>query len=140
MSKDYEFFEHTADIGVHVYGADLPALFTNAAAAMYEALGEWTTGNEQLPRSITLPAGNLEDLLHDWLSELLFEFEAHGRLFRDFQFEELSPTGGRVHATGCSIDPARSSPHEEIKAVTYHQLSVQQLPDGTWRATVIFDV
>jgi SHS2 domain-containing protein len=24
--------------------------------------------------------------------------------------------------------------------VTYHQLRVEQLPDGSWRATVIFDV
>ena len=39
-----------------------------------------------------------------------------------------------------TIDFARSHTTEEIKAVTYHQLRVEPLPDGTWRATVIFDV
>jgi len=137
---DYEFFEHTADVGVHVRGADLPALFTNAATALYAALGTWAKSSERHQRQIELPAGALEDLLHDWLSELLFEFDAHQMLFDQFEFSRLGPDGLRATATGAVIDLARSAPHEEIKAVTYHQLSVQQSPAGRWRATVIFDV
>jgi SHS2 domain-containing protein len=41
---------------------------------------------------------------------------------------------------GAAIDFSRSQTNEEIKAITYHQLQVEQRPDGTWRATVIFDV
>ena len=37
--KPYEFFEHTADIGVSVSGATLAELFEDAARAMYEAMG-----------------------------------------------------------------------------------------------------
>jgi SHS2 domain-containing protein len=41
---------------------------------------------------------------------------------------------------GGTIDYGRSQTNEEIKAVTYHQLKVEQQADGTWQATVIFDV
>ena len=138
--RNYEFFEHTADIGAHVYGATLPELFVNAARAMYAALGELRKGEERREKSVRLQAESVEDLLHDWLAELLFEVEAHHVLYDKFEVGELRL--GRMVATvrGGVIDFAQSRLKGEIKAVTYHQLKVEQLPDDSWRATVIFDV
>ena len=139
MTDGYEFFEHTADIGVRVFGRSLPDLFANATKAMYAALGEWTTG-ERVTRQISLPAGTHEDLLHDWLSELLFEFETRRLVFDHFEFTQLDDAGLKATVTGGIVELARSRPHEEIKAVTYHQLRVERGPGGQWRANVIFDV
>ena len=140
MPLRYEFFDHTADIGVHVYGATLAELFGNAAAAMYEALGKFELGARGEPRFLKLRADSPEDLLHDWLAELLYDLEAHHTLYDKIELTEVNQTHLAARLDGGKIDFARSQTNEEIKAVTYHQLRVEQMPDGVWRATVIFDV
>jgi SHS2 domain-containing protein len=140
MPKAYEFFEHTADIGAHIYGATLEELFRNAATALYETLGKLTKTERRQQKEIHLEAPTLEDLLHDWLAELLYEVESSHLLCDEIAIADLTPQ--RITATlrGGEIDFTRSETNEEIKAITYHQLRVEQLPDNTWRATVIFDV
>lgn len=138
--KTHEFFEHTADIGVRVYGATLPELFCNAARAMYEALGRLEKTGDRRQRSVELQAAGVEDLLHDWLAELLYEVEANQVLYDEIEIAGIEPGRLTARLGGGRIDFDRSQVHEEIKAVTYHQLSVAQTADGSWRATVIFDV
>ena len=159
MPKPYEFFDHTADIGVNMYGATLEELFRNAAQAMYEALGKLEKTGVRSQKSVELRAESLEDLLHDWLAELLYEVEANHILFDEIasltvcgravpgakgpvnRGEDAVPTFElRATLSGGTIDFSRSQTNEEIKAVTYHQLHVEQTADGRWRATVIFDV
>ena len=140
MAERFEFFEHTADIGAHIYGGTLEELFRNAAAALFEAFGMLQISGTASQRSVELKAGSLEDLLHDWLSELLYEVEANHVLYDDFEFLHLNSRGLKAALRGGTIDFARSQTTEEIKAVTYHQLRIEQLPNGTWHATVIFDV
>src|SRR5213594_2715816 len=132
MPAAYEFFEHTADIGVRVYGATLAELFENAARAMYEVLGELRKTEDRKQKTEELQAKSLEDLLHDWLAELLFEVEANHVLYDEI---EIEVGAGKLTASlrGGTIDFARSQTNEEIKAVTYHQLHVKQLPEG-WEA------
>jgi SHS2 domain-containing protein len=136
----FEFFEHTADIGAHIYGRTLEELFRNAAAALFEAFGALQKSGTGNQRSVELKTVSLEDLLHDWLSELLYEVEANHVLYDEFEFLHLNSQGLKATLHGETIDFARSQTSEEIKAVTYHQLRVEELPGGTWRATVIFDV
>jgi SHS2 domain-containing protein len=140
MAQEWEFFEHTADIGVRVTGATLPELFTNAARAMYDALGKLQKSEVRSQKSVELSADSVEDLLHDWLVELLYEVETSRVLYDEFEIRDLTAQKLVALLRGAEIDFDRSQPNEEIKAVTYHQLRVEELPDGSWRATVIFDV
>ncbi len=140
MPAPYEFFEHTADIGVRVYGASLPDLFGNAARAMYEALGEMKMVDRGLPKFVELRAATLEDLLHDWLAELLFEVEVNHMLYDVIEITGVASGKLTASLRGGAIDFARSQTNEEIKAITYHKLRVEQLGNVSWRATVIFDV
>jgi SHS2 domain-containing protein len=140
MPKRYEFFDHTADIGVHIYGATLPELFSNAAQAMYEVMGKLAKAESGKRREIKLEATTLEDLLHDWLTELLYDFAAHQVLYDRLDITEATPQRVVAIVSGSVVDFARSEPREEIKAVTYHKLRVEQTTDGRWQATIIFDV
>jgi SHS2 domain-containing protein len=138
--KPYEFFNHTADIGVRVTGATLPDLFVNAARAMYEALGELQKSGVGDQKPVSMEAATLEDLLHDWLADLLYEIETNHLLYDQFEIHELGPQRLTATLRGAEIDFDRSRTNEEIKAVTYHLLRVEQLENEAWRATVIFDV
>ncbi len=140
VAVPYEFFEHTADIGVTVYGTTLSELFLNAASAMYSALGKFELSSNEAQRTLNLETNSAEDLLHDWLTELLYELETHHVLYEQIDLTKVDRTSLSAGLCGGTIDFARSQTNEEIKAVTYHQLRVEQTPDGTWRATVIFDV
>lgn len=140
MAERFEFFEHTADIGAHIYGGTPAELFENAARAMYEALGQLQKSGASIEKPVELEAATREDLLHDWLAELLYEVEANHVLYDDFTFSHLDSQKLKASLRGGTIDFTGSQTNEEIKAVTYHQLRVESLPDGTWRATVIFDV
>src|SRR6059036_2306363 len=126
MPAGYEFFEHTADIGVRVYGQTLAELFENATRAMYEALGELRKTDDRRQKTVDLQAERLEDLLHDWLAELLLEVEVNHVLYDEM---EIEVGAGKLTASlnGGTINFARSQTNEEIKAVTYHQLRVKQL-------------
>ena len=136
----FEFFDHTADIGARVNGATLPELFGNAAGALYAAFGHLQKSGAARPKTVELAAETLEDLLHDWLAELLFEVETRHTAFDEIEMVVTPPGQLKATVRGRSIDFSRSQPRAEVKAVTYHQLRVEQLPDGSWQATVIFDV
>jgi SHS2 domain-containing protein len=140
MPAPYEFFEHTADIGVTVHGTTLAELFGHAAAALYEALGTFELAGPRTERVLALRADSAEDLLHDWLAELLYDLETRRVLYDQIDPIEATPASLSATLRGGTIDFDRSRTNEEIKAVTYHQLRVEQLPGGAWRATVIFDV
>lgn len=140
MTEPFEFFDHTADVGVRVYGASLAELFGNAARAMYGVLGRLQTPDSNCQKSIELHAESAEDLLHDWLTDLLYEVEVNHVLYDDFEIHELTPHLLKATVRGGTIDFGRSQTNEEIKAVTYHQLRVESQPDGSWRAVVVFDV
>ena len=136
--KPYEFFEHTADIGVRVNGRTQEELFTNAASALYDVQGRFELVNRRLLK-IELTAESVDELLVRWLSELLFRLSAENLVFQHYRLQFPDPRRLVAQVEGGAVNFDRSEVFEEIKAVTYHQLSVQQTPDG-WTATVIFDV
>jgi SHS2 domain-containing protein len=140
MNAGYEFFDHTADIGVNVNGATLEELFRNAAVALYEALGKFEFSKRLPEKLLKLRADSPEDLLRDWMAELLYDFEMQHVCYDRIKIAQISPNYVTANLDGGKVDFKKSQSNEEIKAVTYHRLNVMQLPDGTWRATVIFDV
>jgi SHS2 domain-containing protein len=140
MASPYEFFDHTADIGVHISGGSLQELFTNAAAALYAALGQLQRSDVGDQKLLEIQAATAEDLLHDWLAELLYEVETNHLVYNEVEITDLTPQHIAATLYGGEIDFDRSQVNNEIKGVTYHKLRVEQLPDTTWRATVILDV
>jgi SHS2 domain-containing protein len=135
----YETFEHTADLGLRIRSGDLNALFAEAGRALFslivDNLGDVRTA-EEIP--FTIKGNEAEDLLHDWLTELLFTFHVHRKLLAKFQMN-INTTGLTAIAQGENIDPQRHEINLEIKAITWHGLKVVQTPDG-WMAEVIVDI
>ena len=138
--KSYEYFDHTADIGVHIFGATFPELFGNAAVALYDTLGKFVMKGGSVERVIEVSSDGAEELMIEWLSELLFRFDVHGELYTKIEFESLGERRLRARVRGGVVDLTRSELNCELKAVTHHGAKVERLPDGRWQATIIFDV
>jgi len=82
---------------------------------------------------------DLEDLLVRWLSELLYLYDTQLLLCCTFHCTLLEPTHLTATVAGEPLDPDRHPIDTEIKAVTYHQIAVEQV-EGRWQARVIFDL
>jgi SHS2 domain-containing protein len=135
----YEYFEHTADLGIRVRAADLNGLFADAATALFAAVVdglESVRPAEQV--EISVEGTDLDYLLFDWLRELLFRFDADHLLLSQFEVA-VSETGLKASARGEPLDPARHLLSHEVKAITYHGLRVER-EDGGWVAEVIVDI
>jgi SHS2 domain-containing protein len=135
----YETFEHTADVGLRARAADLEGLFEDAAKALFSVIVVNLDAVRPLQEvAVRVEGLDHEDLLHDWLDELLYTFDTRHLLFSDFEVA-LDAHGLRATARGEPIDPRRHELDAEVKAITYHGLRVENHPDG-WLAEVIVDL
>ncbi len=135
----FEILEHTADIGFRARGRTLEELFENAGKAlMFVALDP--EGVEPRERAVIEAQGeDREALLVNYLSEVLFLWDARRFAMSGFRVLQLTPERVRAEAFGEPFDPARHSAKLIVKAVTYHQLHVSQ-DAGGWSAEVYLDV
>lgn len=130
----YEEIDHTADWAFRAFGHDLKELYQNAAYALF-ALEGALDAPSTLARDIEVSAIDREALLVQWLNELLFLHETQHETYQGFDISELTDTNLRATVQG-----ARSREITKlIKAVTFHDLRIQQMPNG-WQATLVVDV
>ncbi len=130
--------EVEADIGFEVWSETIEGLFREAALALYHIMVDVSKVEPVTSREVKLEASDLSMLLHSWLSELLFITDVEGLVFSEF---DVKIEDNRLEAVcrGEEINPEKHSPKTEVKAITYHRLSVKK-ENGTWRATVIVDL
>lgn len=135
----YETFEHTADIGLRARAADLNTLFVEAAKAFFSVIVENADAVQAVDDfSVTVEADQRDDLLYDWLAELLYLFDTEHVLLCEF---DVTVGDGGLTATvrGEPIDSDRHRLDMEVKAITYHELKVERDGDE-WLAEVIVDL
>ena len=134
----FETTEHTADIGLVARGATLEELFVNAARGMFAIIAGAVEVPPVLRREIAVEAPDLETLLVAWLNELLFRFETERVLFGEFRVQELEERRLRGEAAGAPLEDVGAPLEMELKAATYHDLSIKRTPTG-FEARVLFD-
>lgn len=137
--RPFRVLEHTADIGFEAFGATREGVFRNAARALIDLIVDLDTilPCEEVPVQVEGP--DPPSLLVNWLSEILYLHDAHGWLFCDFELRHLHDRSLSALARGEKFDPARHQAKLLVKAITYHQLALEQTPEG-WRAQVYVDI
>ncbi|MFA6216483.1 MAG: archease [Candidatus Omnitrophota bacterium] len=141
VRKKYQLIEHTADIGIIVTGKDLKALFANAASAAFDIVAEKRKAKTKIiPKifySVKQEAEDLQELLVNWLNELLFLSATKEVIFVDFTIKKLAPCYLEADVAGYASINYRFK--AEVKAATYHELKIEKARAG-WKAQVIFDL
>lgn len=138
----YQFFDHTGDVGVTLTGRTLDALFASAAVAFTDSITPVSGIEPRRPEEVSVDAPELDLVLVDFLSELLYRFDTRGWLTRSADVEVRERDGGWTLAgtlSGEKLDPDRHPIKILIKAVTYHGLEVTR-HQGEWHADVVFDI
>lgn len=138
-SSKYILIDHTADIGIDVFGDTLQELFANAAFALFDIITDLSKVKEEVKYELEITGIDKEQLLVHWLSELLYLHEVKNLLFKGFYLTDIKDN--RLEATACgeALNESKHVINTEIKAVTYHDMSI--IREGhQWRARVIFDL
>lgn len=139
MAKHYQTFEHTADIGLTARADTLGELF--------EALAECLAGLIVPPRQVAatgarrieVRAEDVEALAVDFLAAVMNTIQTDHFMVAAVRVSEISETAVVAKLRGESYAPARHELGMEVKAVTYHQLSIAR-DGGTWAGRVILDI
>ena len=138
MAGNFEMFDHTADLGIRIRGANEREVFEAAPAALYAAIGRVTGTGEATTQSIELQADDHAMMLRDFMAELLNSFEVDGQVTAETQVE-LSDHTMIAKISMQSLDHEKSELQREVKAITYHDLSFTKTTEGCV-AEVIVDI
>jgi len=135
--QKYEFLEHTADVMFVAYGKTFNELFENAAEALESTMVLLDGVAEAQSTAITVSSDSCENLLYDWLAELLIKFEVERFAVRKC-FVRIVDLLLTADCLGETVDPRRHKLNTEVKAVTYHNLSI--VKNDVYHAEITLDV
>jgi SHS2 domain-containing protein len=133
-----------ADAAFDASGDTPSDLFTAAAHAVVETMADPGTVQPQWQRTIEREAHTLDDLLFDWLCDLVYMKDAESVVFHS---ATAVVDQDRTHGTwklsgtvsGAPIDPQRQEVRADVKAITKHLYEVQREHDR-WHARVVVDI
>ena len=150
MKKTFEQLSHTADIKIRVYGHTISDFFRHAVMGMFQSIGPVASTASGCKKegdllicpdldkkhTIAITAIDLESLLVDFLSEVLYLSDVHNEAYLDAIIDSVDHTSIQATVLGIGVTGFEVV---EIKAVTYHGLEIKQI-DGVWQADIVFDI
>ena len=130
----------TADLLVEAYGSTIGEAFANAALAMFNTITPLEKVKPRVSRVIELEDGDLEGLLYDFLAELLFINDTENLVFSQIHVDvDAERLRLKAECHGEAFDTERHEARGLVKAVTFHQMKVEEA-GGQWRIRVVFDL
>ena len=141
--KKYKFLEDVAlaDIAYEAYGRNLNELFENSAIAIFELSANLKTVDAKKMLEVKFENEKIENLLYDFLSEILFLKDAKYMVFKKVKVSINENKKYQLKAVleGDTINPQKQQLENDIKAVTMHMFKVKK-EKNQWKATVVVDI
>jgi SHS2 domain-containing protein len=138
MQPGFELFDHTADIGIRVFAPSLSGLIEPASRGLYAVIVDLAPEGVVQEYSFDATGDDPALLLRDYLTELLLLFERDQCLVVPTE-GELTTVRLSVRGRRSRVDETKSVYYREVKAITYHELALRQVPGG-YEATLIVDI
>ena len=135
--------EHTADIGIEIWGSGYEELFRAAADGFYHlACGDLNPANPG-DFSLNIAADSAEELLVSFLSELNYLLISAKKVLQSVNHIQIGNRKQQftLHLQGLAgfLSDADFDRLTEIKSVTWHQLKVTR-HEGLLRTKIFFDI
>jgi SHS2 domain-containing protein len=134
-----ETFDHTADLGLRVWAPTLRGLFEEAGRGLIGMLFDAESVRPEAEMPVEAAGGEPEEMLVDWLTEVLLAFELERFVPADLVVSGFGADAISGRLVGETFDPARHEPRCVIKAVTYHDLEIVRAGDA-FEVSIVFDV
>ena len=134
----YKFIDSiTSDVMFEAYGKNPKELFENAAEALFSVICRISEVEPKQERIVGLTADSVDELLIDWLQELIALVDVEEMFFSKFKIEEMQGNSLRATVFGEPITPEKGE--TVVKAVTYHKFKLEETKKGL-TATISLDI
>ncbi|RLD16862.1 MAG: hypothetical protein DRI36_05055 [Caldiserica bacterium] len=131
-----EEIKHTADIGLRVTGNSIEEIFSEAAKGVVNVAIEGKVEGEEEIHSFEFNGDTKEDLLVEWLNEVIYFLYEKGLVFKNLKKIIFEDKNVMIEAE--FLKPENINYSIEVKSATYHNLKIEEKGNG-FEATVIFD-
>jgi SHS2 domain-containing protein len=138
--KKYRITKHQSELAVKVVGASQADLFANSAYTLFDVMVadlDKVDCKDHIP--LEIEGTDRDDLMVNWMRELLYLYQGSGSLLKDFQIREVKDTIVKAEVAGEKIDPDRHEIKQEIAAIAFHKSRMDKT-GNQWTAQVIFEV
>lgn len=136
--KKYKFIDDlTSDVMFEAYGKDLKELFKNSALALFSIICEIKKVGEEKTIDIEVNGDSLEELMVNWLQELIALVDTDELFFSRFEIIKINENNLKAKAYGEPISPEKAG--VVVKGVTYYKLKLEKIKDN-FKATISLDI
>lgn len=135
---NYEFFEHTADIGIIVEGKTLEELIENLVLVYSDLTTEISKLKTPISMKLKLSYENIEDGIIKLIEEIIFLFETKKFLPKKCSVK-VKDKEILCDLKGDIFDISKHPQKFIIKAITYHQFKIEN-QNNKWILRAVFDV
>jgi SHS2 domain-containing protein len=139
LKPPFEILEHPSDLGIEAHGATMAEIFQNAAYGLMSVIAGASFIEPVEERSISLTGLDRENLFVRWLTEILFLYDAEKFLTAKVTITIINDTSLVATILGQMYDAAKHELKLDVKAITYHQLMMEEIEE-TWTARVFVDI
>jgi SHS2 domain-containing protein len=129
MAGGYRFLEHMTDAVIEAYGDTLEEAFEQGARGLNDTMIDLKGVEPDRELEIQAEGHDLESLLFDWLDKVMLILVADGIVMSEFSVKIRKANSGYSLAgvaRGEKLDLKKHAYKVEIKAVTYHEMSIKQ--------------
>ena len=137
--KKYRLTTRQSELAVKVTGGSQADLFANSAFALFDVISDVEKIEIKERLLLEVEGADRDDLLVNWMRELLYLYQGSGYLLKEFVIREVKDTSLKAEVCGEKVDPDRHEIKQEIAAVAYHQSRMTKT-GNQWTAQLIFEV
>ena len=141
MANDqrYRTFNRSSDLAVKIFGKTQAELFANSAFALFDIMTDVKTIDLRDRLPLEVEGADRDDLMVNWMRELLYLYQRSGYLLTEFQVHEVKDNYIRGEVRGEKFDPDRHEIKREIRAVGPHHGRMEKTGDQ-WTAQVVLEL
>lgn len=134
----FKFIDYSGDIKFIAYGETIEKCFENAALALFSAILDITKVKEKFIKEGKIESESLENLLHDFLSELIFISETENLVFKKFEIKINKNEKFFLNYKAYGDKSENYEIYTYIKGITYHDLRIEN-KNNIWECEVLCD-
>ena len=138
MGKKFEEIDHSGDVGLEAWGSTPAETLENVTLGLFSLMASGSVA-ATVERVLAVESGSDEEMVVDWLSEVIASASMHGEVYGGVRIEETGRHAVRGVIAGEPIDAGRHQLRFDVKAATYHRLRFERAGGG-YRVRVIFDL
>ncbi len=135
----YRLTRRQSELAVRVTGNTQVDLFANSAFALFDVMADVDKIEVKERINLEVEGTDRDDLMVNWMRELLYLYQGSGYLLREFNIREVKDTIVKAEVCGEKIDPDRHEVKQEIGAVAFHKSRMEKT-GNQWTAQVIFEL